>query len=724
MKISIIIVNYKVKKEILRCIRSIIESKSKINFEIIVIDNDEKNTIEEDLKKQFSRVKYVKSPKNIGFGAGCNLGAKHAKGEYLFFLNPDTEVFKGTIDTLLRFISGKKDVGAVSPLILDKNGKISSVQGSEHLTVLRAIFSLSFIHKIFPNNPISRKFFLNDWDKKTVKEVDVVPGTAFMIGKNLFDKIGGFDEKFFLFFEEADLCNRINKIGFTNYILPDVRVIHIGGISTEKRDDIEKIFSKSRFYYFKKWHGIMPALLLEGLFRLKKKHLILGGILVIALALRIYRLDKTMEFIGDQGWFYLSARDMILTGRIPLVGITASHTWLHQGPYWTYILAVILKLFNFNPLAPAYFTAILGTISIFLIYKLTKEMFSSSVALFSALLYATSPLIIANDRFAYHTSPIPFFTLIFIFSVYKWIKGNYIFFAPALISLGVLYNFELATASLFGVLFIFLFYGIIRRKSWAVKIFEWKVLLVSICGFILSMAPVIIYDFKNGFPQTLVFGGWIFYKIFKSVAVFSSSSLDYGLITSFLASKYKLLIFAPYNSIAFLIFLPSFIYFLFKVFTQNKEKASYFILLFVFLFPLLSIYLNKTASDAYIPVLFPSVIAISSIFFASFVRNFKILGYIVVSVIVVFNIYFIFKSNFFANGLSFKDRENAAGKVITLTKDKRYNLIGKGEGSQFESFTMNYEYLLWRKGYSPSSKNEKFKIYISETSKGIIIKNK
>lgn len=722
--ISIIIVNYKAAEEVTNCITSILNSKPKEKFEIIVVDNDERKGMEGNLSRKYPKVKYIKSPKNIGFGAGCNLGSKHATGEYLFFLNPDTIVLPGAIDSLYKLLRKNKKIGAVSPILLNSRGVPHFVQGSRHHTILNTIFSLSFIHRLFPNNPISEKFFLRDWDKRSIKEVDVAPGTALMISRQLFEKMGGFDEKFFLFFEEADLARKISALKLTNYIFPQAKIVHLGGRSTKKRDDIREIFDKSKFYYFKKWHGLLGAVIIQIFTSISKVHVLLTTILLVGSFLRIFKLNEFMTFIGDQGWFYLSARDMLLTGKIPLVGITASHTWLHQGPYWTYILAIIFKIFSFNPLAPAYFTAILGTLTIWLVYKVLKEFFSEKIGLISAVIYATSPLIIANDRFAYHTSLIPLFTLIFIYFIYKWLKGNPVFFAPALISLGILYNFELATISLFGVLFTFLLYGVIRRKSWAVKIFKWKVLLASILGFILSMAPVIIYDFKNGFPQTLVFGGWIFYKIFKSVAGFSSSPLDFDLITSFLASKYNLLIFSSYGSIAFLIFFTTLIYFLFKVFTQDKEKEPYFIILFVFLFPLLSIYFNKTASDAYIPVLFPSVIAISSIFFASLVKNFKLLGYIAVSVVVVFSIYFLFKIDFFVNEISFSDRKNATDKIIMLTKDKRYNLIGKGEVSQFESFTMNYEYLLWHRGYSPSKENVKNKIIISENSKGIIIEKK
>src|SRR3989442_9466177 len=108
MKVSIIIVHYNVKKELFNCLSSIEKSTKGIPFEIIVVDNDEQETIEEELKKKFKRVIYIKSPKNLGFGAGNNLGARYAKGEYLFFLNPDTVVLPHAIDNLLSFLETNK----------------------------------------------------------------------------------------------------------------------------------------------------------------------------------------------------------------------------------------------------------------------------------------------------------------------------------------------------------------------------------------------------------------------------------------------------------------------------------------------------------------------------------------------------------------------------------------------------------------------------------------
>jgi len=196
--VSVIIVNYHVRKELLECIGSIYGSKSKIAFEIIVVDNDEKKYIEKELKRKFPKVRYIAN-ENRGFGQGNNLGAQHAKGEYLFFLNPDTKVYSNAIDELVTFLQKHTDVGIVAPLLLGTDGKPYQ-QGTQTLNPWKAIFSLSFFNKLFPNNPIARKYFLFDWNKKSIKEVAVAPGTAFMMRTAIFEKFGRFDEKFFFFF--------------------------------------------------------------------------------------------------------------------------------------------------------------------------------------------------------------------------------------------------------------------------------------------------------------------------------------------------------------------------------------------------------------------------------------------------------------------------------------------------------------------------------------------
>src|SRR5882762_6674950 len=110
-----------------------------------------------------------------------------------------------------------------------------------------------------------------------------------------------------------------------------------------------------------------------------KRNYLLYLILLLAAFLLFYRLSEFLPFIGDQGWFYISARDMLLTGQIPLVGITSSHVWLHQGPYWTYMLAGALWIGRFNPVFGAYLTSSLGLVGVWLLYKIGSEMFTSRI---------------------------------------------------------------------------------------------------------------------------------------------------------------------------------------------------------------------------------------------------------------------------------------------------------------------------------------------------------
>ncbi len=720
--ISIIIVHYGKKELLFSCIKSIKASHFSISTEIIVVDNDEKKRIGGDLHKKFPKVSYVKS-KNIGYGASCNLGARSAKGDYLFFLNPDTRLYRDTLAQLLKFIKTRSDVGAVSPLLIQENRKPQAVVGSQFPTPIRVIFSLSLIHRLFPDNFISRKFFLQDWNKNDSRRVDVFPGTAFMMKKIIFEKIGGFDKNYFLFYEEADLAKKITSIGLKNYIIPSSKLIHIGGQSTGTRGDMKKIFRKSQFYYFRKHFGIIPAIFVKVITSINKYHLILLVLFAAALFLRIYKLSDYMSFIGDQGWFYLSARDMLLTGNIPLVGITSSHTWLHQGPYWTYILGFIFSISKFNPLAPAYFTGFIGSITVLLIYKFFKEMFSRRVGIISAFLYATSPLAVINDRFPYHSTLIPVFTLFYIYSLYKWIKGEKKYFVWSVTLLGILYNFELATFSLGGVLIALLLFGIFKRKKWAVSLSDKKIILFSFIGLSAVMLPVIIYDIKNGFLQTFGFLLWILYKIARTFLSSSATVLGNNTdILHFLLDRYKLFTFASNFSISILFLCSSFVFFSYLL--KKEKSVSLFVIAISTVIILFGFMANKTASDAYLSVFFPIIIVISAIFWSYVIKKIKLAGFIFLVIFGFMNVHYFLNYDLSSRNAGFVKRKEAVNKIIELTSGKQYNLIGKGEGSQFESFTMNYEYLLWQKGHPPSKTNVKNKIIVSESPKGVIIEKK
>ena len=146
--------------------------------------------------------------------------------------------------------------------------------------------------------------------------------------------------------------------------------------------------------------------------------------LIAGVFLGFFKISDLMIFTGDQGWFFLSARDLIVNHKIPLVGITASITWLYQGAIFTYFLAPFLWLFKFNPLGGAVLTILFNLLAIVAIYKVGKNFFGEKVGVLAALLFPTSPLIIIHSRTAYHTSLIPLFALLFFWFLYKLIKES------------------------------------------------------------------------------------------------------------------------------------------------------------------------------------------------------------------------------------------------------------------------------------------------------------
>ncbi len=461
---------------------------------------------------------------------------------------------------------------------------------------------------------------------------------------------------------------------------------------------------------------------------------ILFAILLVSAFLVFFKLDKLFIFIGDQGWFYLSARDLLLTGKIPLVGITASHTWLHQGPLWTYILALIFWLSKFNPLAPAYFTALLSVITVLLVYKVGKILFSKSVGLIGAILYATSPLVIINARMPYHTSPIPFLSLLFILFLHKWLKGSKYFFPLALLILSLLYNFELATQVLWFVLLGILIYGALKKKRWALALIDFKVIIVSIMFLIVPLLPVLIYDYSHGFLQTLGFLAWIAYRgvLFVPNAVTDRNSIvSFSQMLKFYEIAYGKLLF-PINTVAQLfLFISSFGTFILSFYNQikrNKIRVSYAILgLWVFI-PLITFLINKTPSDAYTPLLFPSIIMLTALSLDKFmhIEFLKLISIGVIILIVLANSYYLLSKNYLmgqpnGSGIEFSKRLDVAKDIVRQAAGRKYNLMAKGQGSEFSSFTMNYEYLTWWLGNGPEKKPSKLKFVISETNEKTIL---
>lgn len=703
INLSIIIVNYNVKKELFECLSSIYNSKTRVSFEIIVVDNSETKEAQKDLDSKFPKARYIKTSKNLGYGAGNNLGVKQAKGKYLFILNPDTKFYSGSFSKVIDLFEKNKKIGIIAPLLLDKKNIPYKLQGTRDLDPKRAIFSLSFLVKLFPVNKFYKDYYMLGWDKNQDKDVDVAPGTALIIRKDIFEKIDGFDEKFFLFFEEFDLCRRVKKLGYKILISPDLKFIHLWGGSMKKNQLSEKHFKQSRFYYFRKHFGLLKAIFVSLFLFINKTSLILFLVLILGFFIRVYELPNLMTFISDQGWFYISARDMLISGNIPLVGITSSHTWLHQGPIWTYILGIALFLGNFNPLVGGYLSVLIDVITIFFLFKISKELFSQEVGLVAAILYATSPLIVMFSRMPYHTSPISLFSIIFVWILFKWIKGSVMYFPLLIFVCGILYNLELATILFPIIVLLFLFYGLKNKTKWA-KIYNFRIIFLSIISFLIPMFPFLLYDFKNGFPQTIKFAGWL---VLEAMGIFGINIINevprdswIKFFNYFFGEYYRQIVFSPNAIISLIILLVAIflnLLFVYKMYKNKNLKKNYYVFYICLIILMLGFVSQRTKSGAYMTMLFPYFILMIAVLTGYLTKiNKKIYYLIIVCIVPIFNIFYIF--NYY-----YQSRNDGLRKLITESEfivndaaGKDFKLIRKNFRSNIE--IDQYKYLVWWKG--------------------------
>lgn len=723
--------HYHVKDELWDCIQSIQKSKTKSSYEIIVVDNDEIKTIEKDLNKKFPKVRYI-SNENKGFGQANNVGASKAKGEYVFFLNPDTKIAPDALEHLLQFLKKRKNVGIVAPLLHDMKNKPYQ-QGAQTLTPLRGIFALSFINKIFPNNTISRNYYFADWDRKSKKEVDVLPGTALFMKKELFKEVGGFDEHFFLYFEEFDLCKRIKAMGYQLFITPSAKVKHHWGASTKKRSDIQRIFDNSRFYYFKKHFGFPAALITTFFIQLNKFSLAVALLLAVSAFLNTYKLQELMNFLGDYAWFYLSARDMLLTGTIPLVGIESSRVWLHQGALWTYMIAPWLWIFQFHPVSVAYLSGLIGVITVYALYKVGSALFSRRIGFIAALFCAVSPFAVMNARAPYHTNPIPLTVIAFIFTLYKWISGRIVYFPISIFLLGILYNLELATFVFVGALLFILLYGLVRKRTWAMDIFTPRIMILSVIAFALSMLPMLIYDMFHGYPQTIGFLKWFGYKILVTIGIIDGAETGTNTIVQmlqFMGESYKntFLAFSGLSALTlFTVSLGLFVYKMKKTQALNSQRKNIYLIGIINIVGIAGLFASGTPSGAYLPMLLPGIFLITAFAFDILFEKKRtgVLAGMILGSIVFANIYYMLTYNFYHAGLvdhlSYGKIKDISHQIVEQANGQPYSLHGKGPGSQFESFTMNYEYVTWWMGHGPSSQKEHLQFVLDAKIDGITV---
>ena len=266
MKLSIIVNHYRTPEILKICLRSIKENLKNVDFdwEIIVTDSATIEKTEEMMEEEFSNIVFIPAKENIGFGKSINIAIKKAKGEYFFIVNADIIINEEkAIEKLLNYIEKNKSAGMVGPKLLNVNDTIQQ-SCFRFYTPLTVICRRTFLGKTFWGKKVLNKFLMADVFKgKEVTEpilVDWLMGSAMMIRKSDLEKVGVFDENFFMYFEDVDWARRFWENGLKVVYFPDAKMYHYHFQSSKKKsllgsflNKYARIHIKSALKYFMKY---------------------------------------------------------------------------------------------------------------------------------------------------------------------------------------------------------------------------------------------------------------------------------------------------------------------------------------------------------------------------------------------------------------------------------------------------------------------------------------
>lgn len=253
MKLSVIIVSYKVPYFLELTLISALKAAERVATEIIVIDNNSQDNTVSMLQEKFPEVQLIANTQNTGFATANNQGIKIAKGEYILFLNPDTVVREDTFDKIIAFMEAHPDAGGLGVQMIDGTGAFlpESKRGFPSPSV--AFYKTFGLSKIFPKSKRFNQYHLGYLDKNQNHEVDVLSGAFMLMPKKVLEEIGYWDEAFFMYGEDIDLSYRIIKAGYKNYYFADTTIIHYKGESTKKGSlNYVKTFYEAMIIFAKK----------------------------------------------------------------------------------------------------------------------------------------------------------------------------------------------------------------------------------------------------------------------------------------------------------------------------------------------------------------------------------------------------------------------------------------------------------------------------------------
>lgn len=259
IQLSIILVGYGVQGELGECLNSVQQNLKEIRSEIILVWNCGPEDRLEAIRGSFPDVVLIENKENVGFSRGCNQGLKNAKGRYVLFLNPDTIIKdKETLSIAIKYLESNQRVGILGIKLINPNG---SVQPScNNFPTIENLFLDHILRIRLVSRTIKARFLYRFWYHDELRDVDWILGAFMMMKHTLADELGGFDEDYFLYGEDLDICYRAKQLGAAITFLPSAEVMHKGNQQWD-RERLGRIYHALVLFYRKHYSNRRRSLL-------------------------------------------------------------------------------------------------------------------------------------------------------------------------------------------------------------------------------------------------------------------------------------------------------------------------------------------------------------------------------------------------------------------------------------------------------------------------------
>lgn len=255
-ELTVIMVSYNTRELTLIALETLLANAGNVSMDVVLWDNASADGSADAVAERFpTEVILVRSPDNLGFAAANNAAAAQARTPWLLLLNPDTEAHPGAIENLLAFAKAHPEAGIVGGRTVFPDGSLNIASCWNRMTIWSLLSRAVGLSRAFPNSVLFNPEAIGGWRRDSVRNVDIVVGCLLMIPKTVWDELGGFREKYFMFGEEADLCLRAGKLGYRPMITPDAQIVHhVGASYTETEQRMVKVMKGQITLIRDHWH--------------------------------------------------------------------------------------------------------------------------------------------------------------------------------------------------------------------------------------------------------------------------------------------------------------------------------------------------------------------------------------------------------------------------------------------------------------------------------------